>query len=104
MSHRRRLMRVDDPLDASPARALRPTPELRALYVRLPVQEFDDLARAAFELNEHKRDLVTALVRTYIDPNTPDGLAAVRALLANDAHRAIGRSSDMSGADDPDEA
>lgn len=88
---RRQLLTIDDPLDVDTARpvdtrapgsAHRDRPELRALYVRLPAAEFDDLARAAFELGAHKRELVGALIRTYVDPHTPAGLAALQGLLA----------------------
>lgn len=89
-ARRRQLLSIDDPLDVATARAVdaRPPgpgrPELRALYVRLPATEFDDLARAAFELGAHKRELVSALVRTYVDPHTSGGLAVLQQLLAGD--------------------
>lgn len=86
-AERRKLMAVDDPLsfDAPaevpprPARPLNPR-ELPALFVRLPVDEFESLARAAFELKVHKRELVTALVSRYVTP-TPEGLAELRELV-----------------------
>ncbi len=90
---RRQLLTIDDPLDVDTARpvgaqapgtAHRDLPELRALYVRLPATEFDDLARAAFEIGAHKRELVGALIRTYVDPHTPAGLAALQELLVAD--------------------
>ena len=87
---RRQLLAIDDPLDIDTARPVEPQApraidrELRALYVRLPTAEFDDLARAAFELGAHKRELVGALVRKYVDPHTPAGLTALQELLAAD--------------------
>jgi hypothetical protein len=83
---RRRLTAVDDPLlfgDASPPSAQRParTPSAptAALYVRLPLAESDRLARAAFELDVFKRDLVAALIALHVDPHSEDGLATLRA-------------------------
>ena len=87
MSRRRVLSAVDDPLDArQPARSLvRPVEaDRRALYVRLPVPVFDDLARAAFELGCHKQDLVAALLMRHVDAHTPEGLDALRDLLAGE--------------------
>ena len=85
---RRQLLAIDDPLDIDTARPVEPQApraidrELRALYVRLPTAEFDDLARAAFELGAHKRELVGALIRVYVNPHSEDGLAGLRELLA----------------------
>lgn len=85
---RRQLLTIDDPLDVDTARPVDARApgaarrDLRALYVRLPATEFDDLARAAFELGAHKRELVGALIRTYVDPHTPAGLAALQRLLS----------------------
>jgi excisionase family DNA binding protein len=50
------------------------------LYVRLPASEAEKLDRAAFELGAHKRDLVAGLVARYVDPDSPDGLHALRRL------------------------
>ena len=101
---RRKLTAVDDPLALGTDRATptpaapappAPTPaprssarELPALFVRLPQAEFDALARAAFELGIHKRELVAALLWRYVRPTTPDGLATLRRLV--DEHRGIG--------------
>lgn len=85
-AQRRRLLSVDDPLEPrdppAPARAGRiEQGGLRALYVRLAPAEYDAVARAAFELKVHKRELIAALIRHHVDPHTPDGLAALRQLL-----------------------
>ena len=99
---RRKLTAVDDPLAlgtdraaSPPAAAAIPAPargsssrELPALFVRLPQAEFDALARAAFELGVHKRELVAALLWRYVRPTTPDGLGALRRLV--EEHRGIG--------------
>lgn len=92
---RRKLSAIDDPLafggDGPAAErdgervAPRPpvTPparELPALFVRLPPSEFDALSRAAFELKEHKRELVSALVWRHVTP-TGAGLADLRRLV-----------------------
>ncbi|HWT95378.1 MAG TPA: hypothetical protein VN238_20445 [Solirubrobacteraceae bacterium] len=102
---RRKLSAVDDPLalgaerpapPSTPAVPAAPAPtppvapssrELPALFVRVPQTEFDALARAAFELGVHKRELVAALLWRYIRPATPDGLAAVRQLVRE--HRGV---------------
>lgn len=100
---RRKLTAVDDPLALGADRAAVPAPaptpaptptprassrELPALFVRLPHAEFDAVARAAFELGVHKRELVAALLWRYVRPSTPDGLVALRRLV--DEHRGIG--------------
>lgn len=92
-AERRKLTAVDDPLAFDAAGDMRPRParppkprELPALFVRLPVDEFESLARAAFELKVHKRELVAALVSRYVRP-TPEGLAELRELV--EAHRRL---------------
>jgi hypothetical protein len=50
------------------------------LFVRLPVEQTESLARAAFELRVHRRELVAALVARYVAA-TPEGLAALRPLV-----------------------
>ena len=89
MTGRRKLSAVDDPLalggtTAPPGRAAPATPtrELPALFVRLPVEQTEALARAAFELRVHKRELVAALVARYVT-TTPEGLAALRELVGH---------------------
>ena len=93
---RRKLTAVDDPLastaDGSRTAAPQPpgaTPEERsprasgpdrqALFVRLPATEAESLARAAFELRLHKREIVAALIARHVDASTDAGLASVRA-------------------------
>jgi excisionase family DNA binding protein len=51
-----------------------------ALYVRLPADEAERLDRAAERLGTNKKALVTSLVARYVDPDTPAGLDALRAL------------------------
>lgn len=85
MTGRRKLSAVDDPLalggaSAPPAAPATTTRELPALFVRLPVEQSEALARAAFELRVHKRELVAALVARYV-AITPEGLAALGALV-----------------------
>ncbi len=87
MPGRRKLSAVDDPLalsaSAAPPRgvaAANPTRELPALFARLPVEQTDALARAAFELRVNKRELVAALVARYV-ATTPEGLAGLRELV-----------------------
>lgn len=85
---RRKLTAIDDPLfadvPAAPAQA-RAAKRMAALYVELPVDQWDALARAAFELRTHKRRIVAALIAAHVDGTTDEGRAALTALL--DAHR-----------------
>ena len=87
-SGRRKLAAVDDPLAtgaprdpappvAEPARR-RASEETAALYVRLRLPESERLARAAFELRVHTRELVGALIGRYVDATTEDGRSALR--------------------------
>jgi excisionase family DNA binding protein len=58
-----------------------------ALYVRLPHPEFEKLDRAAEALATNKKTIVTSLVSRYVDPDSADGLAALRSSLAPDPRR-----------------
>jgi hypothetical protein len=95
---RRKLSAVDDPLafgggessrptapdpnPPAPATGAEPSPRsLPALFVRLPPEQFDALARAAFELKLHKREVVAALVWRHVQP-TGEGLVRLRELVA----------------------
>lgn len=83
MSVRRKLTAIDDPLFAAPASAP-PAPREKptaALYVELPVEQWDALARAAFELRTHKRRLVAALIKRYVDVTTDEGRRTLERLL-----------------------
>ena len=95
-AERRKLTAVDDPLafgssapPGAPTRtvsaatgppAAATSRNLPALFVRLPVVQSEALARAAFELKVHKRELVAALVSQHVR-TTPDGLAELRELV-----------------------
>lgn len=48
-----------------------------ALYVKLPNDAVDKLHRAAEALGVAKKDLVTQLVKKYVDPDTQKGLASL---------------------------
>lgn len=89
---RRKLSTVDDPLEptaelaaAAPSRpraggdrSLRASgEELQALFVRLAATEAESLARAAFELRLHKREIVAALIYQHVDARSDDGLDRV---------------------------
>lgn len=85
---RRKLAAIDDPLFPPPApsrreprAALKPT---AALYVELPVEQWDALARAAFELRAHKRQIVAALIARYVDATTDEGRRSIAELLEAD--------------------
>ena len=51
-----------------------------ALFVRLPAEQARKLDRAAHAVGSPKKDLVAGLVDRYVDPDTRDGLDALRAL------------------------
>jgi excisionase family DNA binding protein len=51
-----------------------------ALYVRLPADEARKLDRAAHAVGAPKKDLVAGLVARYVDPDSDDGLRALRRL------------------------
>ena len=81
---RRRLTAIDDPLFAEDRRpSARPERERRtaALYVELPVEQWEALARAAFELRTHKRLIVAALIAKHVDATTEEGRRALVELL-----------------------
>lgn len=92
-AQRRRLLSVDDPLEprelstSAGARTVRGQQAgLRALYVRLAPAEYDAVARAAFELGVHKRELIAALIRHHVNPTTPEGLSTLQQLLGPDGN------------------
>ena len=47
------------------------------LYVKLPTDAVDKLDRAAEALGVAKKDLVTQLVKKYVDPDTQKGLTSL---------------------------
>jgi excisionase family DNA binding protein len=51
-----------------------------ALFVRLPAQHARRLDRAAAALPAHKKDLIAGLVERYVDPESPEGMEALRSL------------------------
>ncbi len=64
--------------------------------MRLPAQEALKLDRAAAALSSAKKDLVTALVACYVDPDSAEGLDRLRALRGGRARplERIGPESD----------
>lgn len=75
---RRRLASIDDPCESpraprAPRQAAPFSEQMPALFVRLPTEQADALARAAFELRAHKRELVSALLARYVDPYSEEG-------------------------------
>ena len=91
---RRKLSAVDDPLFATAAeqprvagrRPARESEKTAALYVELPQEQWDTLARAAFEVRAHKRQIIAALIARHVD-TSPEGLDRVRELLEADSRR-----------------
>ena len=57
-----------------------PSPPHAALYVRLPADEARKLDRASHAVGAPKKDLVAGLVARYVDPDSDDGLHALRRL------------------------
>jgi excisionase family DNA binding protein len=55
-------------------------PDTAALFVRLPAAQARKLDRAAHAVGAPKKDLVAGLVARYVDPDTNDGLDALRRL------------------------
>src|SRR3954464_3993912 len=55
-------------------------PDTAALFVRLPAAEARKLDRAAHAVGAPKKDLVAGLVARYVDPDSDDGLHALRRL------------------------
>ena len=55
-------------------------PDTSALFVRLPAAEARKLDRAAHAVGAPKKDLVAGLVARYVDPDSDDGLVALRRL------------------------
>jgi excisionase family DNA binding protein len=58
----------------------RSTDPTLALFVRLPVEQARKLDRAAHAAGAPKKDLVAGLVDRYVDPDSDDGVQALRAL------------------------
>lgn len=87
---RRKLAAIDDPLFAAPRDAPQASVQAKrtaALYVELPGEQWDALARAAFELRTHKRRIVAALIAEHVDAATDEGRQHLRALL--ETHTAL---------------
>jgi excisionase family DNA binding protein len=59
-----------------------PSSTTSALFVRIPAREATKLARAAQAVGAPKKDLVAGLVARYVDPDSDDGLRALRELHA----------------------
>jgi excisionase family DNA binding protein len=55
-------------------------PDTTALFVRLPAAQARKLDRAAHAVGAAKKDLVAGLLARYVDPDTDDGLDALRRL------------------------
>jgi excisionase family DNA binding protein len=52
--------------------------ERAALFVRLSPELAGRLERAAAAVPAHKKDLIGGLVQRYVDPETPEGVEALR--------------------------
>jgi excisionase family DNA binding protein len=58
-----------------------------ALFVRLSPEQAGRLDRAAAAVPAHKKDLIGSLVERYVNPGSPDGLAALRELTSASPRR-----------------
>ena len=63
--------------------------ERTPLFVRLPAEHAARLDRAAARVQAAKKDLIAGLVDRYVDPESPEGLAALRELAAVDPRRVV---------------
>jgi excisionase family DNA binding protein len=63
--------------------------ERTPLFVRLPAEHAARLDRAAARVQAAKKDLIAGLVDRYVDPESPEGLAALRELAAADPRRVV---------------
>jgi excisionase family DNA binding protein len=61
----------------SPPRARRTRQPTAALFVRIPTEQAERLDRAAFALGRPKQELIASLLEHHVDPDSPDGLAAL---------------------------
>jgi excisionase family DNA binding protein len=50
------------------------------LFVRLPEEQARLLDRAAAAVPAHKKDLISGLLARHVDPDSPEGVAALREL------------------------
>jgi len=53
-------------------------PRQTGLFVRLPGDQARLLDRAAAVVSAHKKDLISGLLARHVDPDTPEGIAALR--------------------------
>ncbi|PZS08016.1 MAG: hypothetical protein DLM64_13310 [Solirubrobacterales bacterium] len=60
-----------------------------ALFVRLPIEHARRLDRAARVLSVRKKDLVAGLVQRHVDPESQEGLDALRVLTADATPRRV---------------
>jgi excisionase family DNA binding protein len=58
-----------------------------ALFVRIPTEQARRLDRAAFELNVPKQQLVSGLVESYVNPDSPESLVVLGERLVEQAQR-----------------
>ena len=58
----------------------RTPPDTAAVFLRLPLEQARKLDRAARATGAPKKDLVAGLVARYVDPDSDDGLHALRRL------------------------
>lgn len=54
--------------------------ELTPLFVRLSIEQGERLDRAVTAIDARKKDLIAGLIDQYVDPDSPTGLEALRAV------------------------
>jgi excisionase family DNA binding protein len=69
--------------------------DLTAVYVRLSTEQAERLDRAAANLPARKKDVIAGLVDQFVDPDSDDGLEALRTIAS------VGKGELVSGIDTP---
>jgi len=64
-------------------------PRQTGLFVRLPGEQARLLDRAAAAVSAHKKDLISGLLAQHVDPDTPEGIEALRAIAAAGGSRRV---------------
>jgi excisionase family DNA binding protein len=64
-------------------------PRQTGLFVRLPGEQARLLDRAAAAVSAHKKELISGLLTRHVDPDTPQGIAALRDIAAAGGARRV---------------
>ncbi len=69
-------------------------PRQTGLFVRLPGEQARLLDRAAAAVSAHKKDLISGLLARHVDPDTPQGIAALHDIAAAGSRRVVVETQD----------